>query len=108
MLWPCFSRADSTVTSKRYVDTQFISDITTGEAPGTIDVTKNGTTTPVTIEANIVTSNDGTDGYVVNSVTVNPNDASQINIARSYVKVPVSAGAPSANTPTGFVEVWFE
>ena len=108
MLWPCLTHADSTVTSKQYVDTQFVSDITTGEAPGTISITKNGTTAPVTVGANVVTSNNGTDGYVVNSVTVDASDSSQINIARSYIKVPVSAGAPSVNTPTGFVEVWFE
>ena len=105
---PRFVCADTTTTSKQYVDNNFITNVATGTTAGTINVTKGNSTTPVAVNANVVTTNNGTDGYVVNSVAADANTPSQINVTRSYVKIPVAAGAPSTNTPTGFVEVWFE
>lgn len=40
--------------------------------------------------------------------TTTTNNPSQINVTRSYVKIPIATGAPSTNTPTGFVEIWFQ
>ena len=145
---PCFVYADTTTTSKQYVDNNFVSNVAMGNTPGTINVTKAGTTTSLTLtmqnmggasasangsaglvpapstgdqakflrgdgtwataNTNVVTTNNGTDGYVVNSVTNDTNNPSQINVTRSYVKIPIATGAPSTNTPTGFVEIWFQ
>ena len=50
----------------------------------------------------------GTGGYVVNSVAMDSTNPTQVNVTRSYVKIPVAAGAPSTNTPTGFSEIWLQ
>jgi hypothetical protein len=139
--------ADSTVTSKHYVDTiigSLVTNVQTGTADGTISVIKNGTSTNIAVKnvqtttnlsSNIATDhgsttkypsvaavegaisaasptvstvNTGTDGYVVNSVAMDATNTKQINVTRSYVKIPIATGAPSTNTPTGFVEVWFQ
>ena len=57
----------------------------------------------------VSSSDTGTGGYVVNSVAMDTTNPSQINVTRGYIKVPVSTGAPSSNnTPSGFVDIWFE
>lgn len=139
--------ADSTVTSKQYVDSilgALVTNMQTGTTDGTVSVTKNGTSTDVAVKnvqtttnlsGNISTdtgsttkypsvaavetaigaanptvsqSNTGTEGYVVNSVAMDPTNPKQINVTRSYVKIPISSGTPSTNTPSGFAEIWFE
>ncbi|MBO4745712.1 MAG: hypothetical protein J5613_01410, partial [Alphaproteobacteria bacterium] len=47
---PYFAFADSTVTSKGYVDATFISGIGTGTSDGTISVTQNGSTSDITVK----------------------------------------------------------
>lgn len=53
-------------------------------------------------------TNTGTSGYVVDSVALDNNNPTQINVTRSYVKIPVAAGAPSSNTPSAFAEIWLQ
>ena len=77
-------------------------------APVATDNTKflrgDGTWAPATPTVN--SANTGTSGYVVDSVALDANNPTQINVTRSYVKIPIAAGAPSTNTPTGFSEIW--
>lgn len=40
-------------------------------------------------------------------LTYTGNDANA-NVSASYIKIPVSAGAPSTVAPTGFVELWLQ
>ena len=47
------------------------------------------------------------DGYVVKAVTLN-SDNKTIDVTRDTVKLPVSSGAPSSNTPSGFAEIWVQ
>lgn len=147
MVMPVVVFADTTVTSKRYVDNirdALVSGIAVGTTDGTVSVTKNGVPTDVAVKnvqtttnlsSNITTDtgsttkypsvaavegaisaasptvstvNTGTDGYVVNSVAMDATDTKQINVTRSYVKIPVATGAPSTNTPSGFAEIWFQ
>ena len=147
MVMPMVVFADTTVTSKRYVDNirdALVSGIAVGTTDGTVSVTKNGVPTDVAVKnvqtttnlsSNITTDtgsttkypsvaavegaisaasptvstvNTGTDGYVVNSVAMDATDTKQINVTRSYVKIPVATGAPSTNTPSGFAEIWFQ
>ena len=147
MVMPMVVFADTTVTSKRYVDNirdALVSGIAVGTTDGTVSVTKNGVSTDVAVKnvqtttnlsSNITTDtgsttkypsvaavegaisaasptvstvNTGTDGYVVNSVAMDATDTKQINVTRSYVKIPVATGAPSTNTPSGFAEIWFQ
>lgn len=147
MVMPMVVSADTTVTSKRYVDNirdALVSGIAVGTTDGTVSVTTNGVSTDVAVKnvqtttnlsSNITTDtgsttkypsvaavegaisaasptvstvNTGTDGYVVNSVAMDATNTKQINVTRSYVKIPVAAGAPSTNTPSSFAEIWFE
>ena len=144
---PAVVFADTTVTSKRYVDNirdALVSGLAVGTADGTVSVTKNGTVADVAVKnvqtttnlsssittdtgsttkypsvaavesaidavhPTVSTSNTGTDGYVVNSVTMDTTNTRQINVTRSYVKVPISSGAPSTNSPSNFAEIWFQ
>ena len=47
------------------------------------------------------------DGYVVKAVTLN-SDNKTVDVTRDTVKLPVSSGAPSSNTPSGFAEIWVQ
>ncbi len=69
----------------------------------------DGTWAAAAANPTVSSSDTGTGGYVVNSVAMDTTNPSQINVTRGYIKVPVSTGAPSSsNTPSGFVDIWFE
>lgn len=58
-----------------------------------------------TIDESITTNAGSGDAYVVNSVTA---DGNIVSVTKGTVKIPVSAGAPSTNTPTGYSEIWVQ
>ncbi len=102
------STGDTTVTSKRYVDNGLDKKQDTLIPGNNISIGNDGKTISANIDANVVTADNGTGGYVVNSVTVDTDDPSQVNVARSYIKVPISTGIPSMTPPTSFAEIWLE
>lgn len=51
------------------------------------------------------TSNNVDNAYIVNGVTASGNT---VTVNKGTVKIPVSSGAPSMNTPSGYSEIWIE